>query len=115
MSSAGSAVGGRSWKRGEAARRLIFRRIRGPGRSLERVERPEVDFPPFYRIAMEAMRASAHFSYDPNATYIVMTPPRTIGTGRPVYCGYHTQTTSVDGLGNPYRIQYSFIPYLNKD
>ena len=66
-------------------------------------------------IAMEAMRASAHFDYDPDATYIVMTPPRTIGTGQPVYCGYHTQTTSIDGLGNPYRIQYSFIPYLNKD
>jgi hypothetical protein len=66
-------------------------------------------------IAMEAMRASAHFSYDPDATYIVMTPPRTIGTGQPVYCGYHTQTTSIDGLGNPYRIQYSFIPYLNRD
>jgi hypothetical protein len=66
-------------------------------------------------IAMEAMRASAHFHYDPNATYIVLTPPRTIGTGQPVYCGYHTQTTSIDGLGNPYRIQYSFIPFLNMD
>ena len=66
-------------------------------------------------IAMEAMRASAHFRYDPDATYIVMTPPRTIGTGQPVYCGYHTQTTSIDGLGNPYRIEYSFIPFLNMD
>ena len=66
-------------------------------------------------IAMEAMRASAHFAYDPQATYVVLTPPRTIGTGEPVYCGYHTQTTSIDGLGNPYRIQYAFIPYLNMD
>jgi hypothetical protein len=66
-------------------------------------------------IAMEAIRASAHFNYDPNATYIILTPPRTIGTGQPVYCGYHTQTTSVDGLGNPYRIQYAFIPFLNMD
>jgi hypothetical protein len=66
-------------------------------------------------IAMEAQRASAHFAYDPNATYIVLTPPRTIGTGQPVYCGYHTQTTSVDGVGNPYRIQYAFIPFLNMD
>jgi serine protease len=64
-------------------------------------------------IAMEAQRASAHFKYDPNATYIILTPPRTIGTGQPVYCGYHTQTTSVDGLGNPYRIQYAFIPFQN--
>ncbi len=64
-------------------------------------------------IAMEAMRASAHFNYDPQATYIVLTPPTTIATGQPVYCGYHTQTTSVDGLGNPYRLQYAFIPFLN--
>jgi hypothetical protein len=66
-------------------------------------------------IATEAMRASAHFKYDPEATYIVMTPPGTIGTGQPVYCGYHTQTTSLDGVGNPYRIEYSFIPFLNMD
>src|SRR5947208_8688409 len=57
-------------------------------------------------IAMEAQRAAAHFQYDPNATYIIMTPPRPIATGQPVYCGYHTQTTSIDGLGNPYRIEY---------
>ncbi len=64
-------------------------------------------------IAMEAMRASAHFNYDPQATYMIFTQPTTIATGQPVYCGYHTQTTSVDGLGNPYRIQYAFIPFLN--
>jgi hypothetical protein len=66
-------------------------------------------------IAMEAMRASAHFNYDPDATYIVLTPPQTVATGQPVYCGYRTQTTSVNGLGNPYRLQYAFIPYLNRD
>jgi hypothetical protein len=66
-------------------------------------------------IAMEAMRASAHFTFDPNATYIIMTPPRPLATGQPVYCGYHTQTTSIDGLGNPYRIEYSFIPWQNTD
>jgi hypothetical protein len=38
-------------------------------------------------IAMEAQRAAAHFQYDPNATYIVLTPPTTIATGQPVYCG----------------------------
>jgi hypothetical protein len=66
-------------------------------------------------IAMEAMRASAHFRYDPQATYIILTPPTTVATGQPVYCGYHTQTTSLDGLGNPYRLQYAFIPFLNAD
>jgi len=44
-----------------------------------------------------------------------MTPPRPIATGQPVYCGYHTQTTSINGLGNPYRIEYSFIPWQNTD
>ena len=66
-------------------------------------------------IAMEAQRAAAHFGYDKNATYIILTPPRTIGTGQPVYCGYHSQTSSVDGLGNPYRLQYAFIPWLNEN
>jgi hypothetical protein len=64
-------------------------------------------------IAAEAIRAAAHFGYNPQATYIVLTPPTTIGTGQPVYCGYHTQTSSVDGYGNPYRVQYAFIPFLN--
>ncbi len=66
-------------------------------------------------IAQEAVRATAHFGYDPNATYIILTPPSTIATGQPVYCGYHTQTTAVDGLGNPERIQYAFIPWLNEN
>ena len=66
-------------------------------------------------IATEAMRASAHFNNDPNATYIVLTPPRTIATGQPVYRGYHTQTTSINGLGNAYHLQYAFIPFLNMD
>jgi serine protease len=64
-------------------------------------------------IAAEAVRASAHFNYDPQATYIILTPPRPVATGQPVYCGYHTQTSSIDGLGNPYRIQYAFIPWQN--
>jgi hypothetical protein len=64
-------------------------------------------------IATEAMRASAHFGYDPQATYVILTPPRPLATGQPAYCGYHTQTQSVDGLGNPYRLQYAFIPWQN--
>lgn len=66
-------------------------------------------------IAQEAVRATAHFGYNPNATYIILTPPGTIGTGQPYYCGYHTQTNTVDGLGNQERLQYAFIPWLNTD
>jgi serine protease len=64
-------------------------------------------------IAAEAAKAVAHFGYNPTATYFVLTPPEPIATGQPVYCGYHTQTTSVDSLGNSHTFQYAFIPYLN--
>ena len=38
-----------------------------------------------------------------------------VATGQPAYCGYHTQTTSLNGIGNPFRIEYSFIPWQNTD
>jgi hypothetical protein len=67
-------------------------------------------------IANEAVRAVQHFGWNPDATYIILTPPAKIGTGEgAAYCAYHTQTTSVDGLGNPERIQYAFIPWLNEN
>lgn len=66
-------------------------------------------------IAAEARRAAAHFNYDAQATYIILTPPTAVATGEPVYCGYHTQTTGVNGFGNPFRMQYAFIPFLNMD
>ena len=66
-------------------------------------------------IASEAVRAAAHFGYNPDATYIILTPPSTIATGQPVYCGYHSQTSTVDGLGNNVRLQYAFIPWLNEN
>ena len=66
-------------------------------------------------IAAEAVRAVKHFGYSRNATYIILTPPGTIGTGEPYYCGYHSQTTAaVHGVGsNKMRVQYAFIPWLN--
>jgi hypothetical protein len=66
-------------------------------------------------IAAEAERAAAHFGYNAQATYIILTPPRTIATGEPVYCGYHSQTSSLGGLGNPGRLQYAFIPWQNQN
>jgi serine protease len=66
-------------------------------------------------LASEAVKAAQHFGYNPNATYIILTPPTAIATGEPVYCGYHSQTTSVDGLGNSDRIQYAFVPWLNEN
>jgi len=61
-------------------------------------------------LAFEAQRAAAHFGYKSQATYIILTPPTTVGTGQPVYCGYHTQTTSVDGYGT---IQQGFLEGAN--
>src|SRR5438105_2466254 len=31
---------------------------------------------------MEAMRASARFKYEPDVTYVVLTPPETVATGQ---------------------------------
>ncbi len=64
-------------------------------------------------IAAEAVKAEQHFGYNRDATYIILTPPGTIGTGEPAYCGYHSQTASVAGYGNAARIQYAFIPWQN--
>ncbi len=67
-------------------------------------------------LAQEAVKATGHFGYDPNGVYLIMTPPGTSGAGeQAVYCGYHTQTTAIDGLGNQERVQYSFIPWQNTD
>ncbi len=67
-------------------------------------------------LAQEAVKATGHFGYDPNGVYLIMTPPGTSGVGeQAVYCGYHSQTTSVDGLGNQARVQYAFIPWQNTD
>ena len=65
-------------------------------------------------LAQEAVKATGHFGYDPNGVYLIMTPPGTSGAGeQAVYCGYHSQTTSIDGLGNQDRVQYAFIPWQN--
>jgi len=65
-------------------------------------------------LAQEAVKATGHFGYDPNGVYIIMTPPGTSGVGeQAVYCGYHSQTTSVAGNGNQERVQYAFIPWQN--
>ena len=83
----------------------------GAGRHRRRSASPRTSSTTRSRWRRSARRRTS--SYDPNATYIVLTPPGTIATGQPVYCGYHTQTTSIDGLGNPYRIEYAFIPCQN--
>jgi len=68
---------------------------------------------PMIRSAVEAIRASAHFKYDPQATYHHPHSATTIGHGQPVYCGYHTQTNSVGRAWQSVPAAISFIRSLN--
>ena len=57
----------------------------------------------------EAIAASAHFGYDVNATYFILTPPGHGATAYgTVYCAYHSETGHVTGHG----VRYAFMPYV---
>jgi hypothetical protein len=57
----------------------------------------------------EAITAAAHFGYDVNATYFILTPPGHGATAYgTVYCAYHSETGHVSGHG----VRYSFMPYV---
>jgi len=59
-------------------------------------------------IATEAVKASQHFGFDPDATYFVFTPPGHAATAYgSVYCAYHSEVTNIGGHG----IRYAFMPY----
>jgi serine protease len=61
-------------------------------------------------LAAEAEKAAAHFGYDPNATYMIFTPPGHGATAYgSVYCAYHTAATNPDG-SRP--VNYAFMPYV---
>jgi hypothetical protein len=60
-------------------------------------------------IAAEAVKASQHFGYDVNATYLVFTEPGHLATAYgSVYCAYHSETAHTSGRG----VRYSFMPYV---
>lgn len=57
----------------------------------------------------EAIAAAAHFGYDVNATYFILTPPGHGATAYgSVYCAYHSETGHVSGNG----VRYAFMPYV---
>jgi hypothetical protein len=57
----------------------------------------------------EALAAAAHFGYDVNATYFILTPPGHGATAYgSVYCAYHSETGHTTGHG----VRYAFIPYV---
>ena len=59
-------------------------------------------------IATEAVRASQHFGYVPDATYFVFTPPGHAATAYgSVYCAYHSEVTNIGGHG----LRYAFMPF----
>lgn len=57
----------------------------------------------------EAVAAAAHFGYDVNATYFILTPPGHGATAYgKVYCAYHSETGHTTGHG----VRYAFMPYV---
>jgi hypothetical protein len=57
----------------------------------------------------EAIAAAAHFGYNINATYFILTPPNHGATGYgSVYCAYHSETGHTTGHG----VRYTFMPYV---
>ncbi len=66
-------------------------------------------------VAAEALRAAEHFGSDPQATYFVLAQPGGREPGGVPWCGYHTQAVAADAQGSPIRLQYAFVPWLNRD
>ena len=61
-------------------------------------------------IATEAEKATVHFGYDPDAVYLVFTPPGLTATAYgSVYCAYHSQAST---LARSRTVQYAFMPYV---
>jgi len=60
-------------------------------------------------VAAEAVKASQHFGYDVNATYLVFTEPGHPATAYgSVYCAYHSESAHSTGRG----VRYAFMPYV---
>jgi hypothetical protein len=60
-------------------------------------------------IEAEALAAAAHFGYNVNATYFILTPPGHGATAYgSVYCAYHAETGHTTGHG----VRYAFMPYV---
>jgi hypothetical protein len=61
-------------------------------------------------VAAEAVKASQHFGYDVNATYMIFTEPGISATAYgTVYCAYHSETAH--DLGS-HGTRYAFMPYV---
>jgi hypothetical protein len=59
-------------------------------------------------IAQEGLRASAHFGYNANATYLIYTPTGKSEPGfNTVWCAWHSSTTDV----NNNIVAFGYIPY----
>jgi hypothetical protein len=61
-------------------------------------------------VAAEAVKASQHFGYNVNATYMIFTEPGIQATAYgSVYCAYHSETAHSLGARG---VRYSFMPYV---
>ena len=60
------------------------------------------------QVAREAVKAAAHFGYNPNATYFVFTPSHVTMSGfGTIWCAWHAATSSTAG-----KVAYAFMPYI---
>jgi len=58
-------------------------------------------------IANAALRAQAHFGYNPNATYFVLTPTgKSMAGFTSSWCAWHSSTSSTSGT-----VAYAYLPY----
>lgn len=60
------------------------------------------------QIAAEAAAAAAHFGYDVNANYMILTPTGNSSSGFGTrWCAYHSSTSSSSGS-----VAYTYLPYV---
>ena len=59
-------------------------------------------------LGQEALRAEAHFGYNPDANYMIMLPKATATPGYGYYCAYHSSIK--DSTGKP--VAFTNMPYV---
>jgi serine protease len=59
-------------------------------------------------LGQEALRAAAHFGYNPDANYMIMLPKATATLGYGYYCAYHTSIKDSSGR----QVAFTNMPYV---
>ena len=59
-------------------------------------------------LGQEALRAAAHFGYNPDANYMIMLPKATVTLGYGYYCAYHSSIKDSSGRA----VAFTNMPYV---